>query len=205
MVRKPSNELSKEAGILANRIHVKKCDYLIEQPPRPLLWKRHISVPFSYAVSKNNMYAFRGHGRVGIKRESRACRNHITRAMQAALRDQRVAHNKVWIEILVQKPNHKGDAVNVIDLVCDALKDAMPVDDRWYCIRVLDWHIVKENPRLHITIGQTTDEDAQVCSCCGLIKTLDQFSKSKSHPLGVGYKCLSCRREGRALAKDRSS
>lgn len=110
-------------------------------------------------------------------------------------------HNKVWIDILVQKPDHRGDAVNVIDLVCDALKDALPVDDRWFCIRRLDWEIAKENPRLFIGIGQASDQDCQICSYCGQIKELEAFNRSRSRPLGVGRECKDCRRAGRLLAR----
>jgi hypothetical protein len=105
-----------------------------------------------------------------------------------------VVHNKVWIDILVQKPNHKGDAV----------KDTLPVDDRWFCIRRLDWEIVKDNPRLFVGIGQESDENCQVCSCCGQIKPFLEFNRRKYHRLGIGRECRERRRMGRVLAKKRN-
>lgn len=158
-------------------------------------------VPFSYATSKNHIYALRNQGHVFLRKESRAKRQEITLTICDGLNNRKVAHNKLWIDILVQKPNHRGDAINVVDLVCDAIKDAVPVDDRWFCIRRLDWEIVKEDPQLIIGIGQETDDDAQVCSYCGQIKLLTEFNKDKCNPLGVGRECRECRRVGRLLKK----
>ncbi|NRA37896.1 MAG: RusA family crossover junction endodeoxyribonuclease [Planctomycetes bacterium] len=202
--RRYKKERCIEAGRIANKQHLPDVDQFFENPTPTLLWRRRISVPFSYAASKNNMYVRRRNGQVMLRNESRQLRNDITMTIKSKLYGQKIAHNKVWVEILVQKPDHKGDAVNVIDLVCDALKDAIPVDDRWFSLHVLDWHVVKENPRLYISIGQETEEDAQVCSYCGLIKALDQFNKQKSSPIGVGRECISCRKEGRILAQQSS-
>ena len=166
-----------------------------------MLWIMRVAVPFTYAASKNHIYARRRSGHVFLRRESKAKRAEITAAIRAGLVDRRVAHNKVWLDVLVQKPDHYGDAINVIDLVCDAVKDAVPVDDRWFCIRRLDWEIVKEDPQLIIGIGQDSLEDAQVCSYCGQIKPLTAFNKAKNRPLGVGRECRECRRVGRLLIK----
>lgn len=140
-----------------------------------------------------------------MPRESKRKREEIATSIRIGLKDRKVAHNKVWIDILVQKPNHRGDAINVIDLVCDAVKNAVPVDDRWFCIRRLDWEIVKDDPQLIIGIGQETTEDAQVCSFCGQIKPLDAFNKDKRQSLGVGHECRECRRAGRLLRKQASA
>lgn len=192
---------NKQAGKAANEQNRPDVDAWFKNPVPDLIWQERISVPFSYAASKNNIYAMRRSGQLMLRRESKELRKKICLAMKAKLYGRKIAHNKVWIEILVQKPNHKGDAVNVVDLVCDALKDAIPVDDRWFSIRILDWHIIKEDPKLYIAIGQETDEDAQVCSYCGLIKSLDHFHKDKRSPIGVGRECNLCRKQGRVLAK----
>ena len=128
-------------------------------------------------------------------------REQITTELKVALAGRRIAHNKVWIDILVQKPNHKGDAVNVIDLVCDAVKDALPVDDRWFCIRRLDWEICKGDGQLILGVGQDSDTDCQVCSYCGRIKPFTEFNAARHQPLGIGRECKECRRAGRRLAK----
>ncbi len=161
-----------------------------------------VAVPFTYAASKNHIYTMRRNGHVALRRESKQIRQAITNALGAGLHCMPVVHNKVWIDILVQKPNHKGDAVNVVDLVCDAVKDAIErVDDRWFCIRRLDWQIVKGDPRLFVGVGQDSEEDCQVCSYCGQIKPLVEFNAARNRPLGVGRECKACRRAGRLLAK----
>jgi hypothetical protein len=144
----------------------------------------------------------RAAGHVALRREARQSRSAIAVAVRRALGDQRVARNKLWLDILVQKPDHRGDAVNVIDLVCDAVKDGIGLDDRWFCIRRLDWEIVKRDPELVIGIGQDSDVDCQICSHCGRAKPLDAFNRRSGSPQGVGRACRDCLRSGRRRAKD---
>lgn len=135
-----------------------------------------------------------------MRRESRVKREEIILMIRQSVKD-RIVHNKVWIDIMVQKPDHRGDAVNVIDLVCDALKVAIGVDDRWFCIRRLDWEVVRTDPQLFIGIGQDSCQDCQVCSYCGQIKELSEFHVSKHSHLGVGRVCRRCRKDGRRLGR----
>lgn len=194
--------MSKEAGAIASRDTARNIAWYETQGP-DLLWSVRAAVPFTYAASKNHIYAMCKSGHVALRRESRQMRRSIAAALQQALHCVPVVHNKVWIDILVQKPNHKGDAVNVVDLVCDAVKDVLPVDDRWFCIRRLDWEIVKNNPRLFVGIGQDSDEDCQICSYCGQIKPFSEFNQQKRNPLGIGRECRECRRRGRLMARQR--
>jgi hypothetical protein len=191
-------EHRRQAGLEANRESRSGMAWLDEAGPQ-LLWSTRIAIPFSYAASKNHIYTSRGHGHVALRREARAIRDDITLRIRIALKDRKVAHNKLWIDILVQKPNHRGDAVNVIDLVCDAIKDAVGIDDRWFSIRCLDWEIVKEGGRLIVGIGQETDINCRVCSYCGQIKPFSDFNKHAGNPLGIGRECRDCRRRGRRL------
>jgi len=197
---KQRTELAREAGELTNQDEKQSITWYDPGGP-DLLWQVRVAVPFSYAASKNHIYALRKTGHVALRRESRAKRDEIILLIKTSLRSHRVVHNKVWIDILVQKPNHRGDAVNIIDLVCDALKDAIGIDDRWFCIRRLDWEVVKKDPQLFIGIGQDSDTDCRVCSYCGQIKELSEFSANKHNSLGVGRECRQCRREGRRLRK----
>jgi len=196
-------ELAKEAGVEASRAAASNIAWYDSEGP-DLLWMVRIAVPFTYAASKNHIYTRRRSGHVALRRESKQLRQTIELSLRAALHCMPVAHNKVWVDMLVQKPNHKGDAINVVDLVCDAVKDAIDrVDDRWFCIRRLDWEIVKENPRLIVGVGQDSDQDCQVCSYCGQIKPLSQFNAKRSSPLGVGRECKQCRKDGRRRAKQK--
>lgn len=158
-----------------------------------LLWAVRVSIPFSYAASKNHIYSLAARGHQYLRGESKAMRSALTLSLKTAMAGQRVANNKVWISIFVQKPNHKGDAINVIDLVCDAVKDAIPVDDRWFCIRQLDWQIVKSDPELYVEIAQTSDVDCQVCSSCGRIQPFAAFGKKTRAKHGIDRNCKDCR------------
>lgn len=167
---------------------------LISGPWRPidLQWIVRTWVPFSYAASKNHTWTIARQGHIMLREEHRRAREALAWKIRAALGNRRIAINKVWLDIFVEKPNHKGDAVNVIDFVCDAAKVAIGLDDRWFALRRLDWAISKNEPRLYVGIGQESDEDMQVCSHCGRVLSLDQFWKNRYAKLGVGRACREC-------------
>ena len=77
--------------------------------------------------------------------------------------------------------------------MCDAIKKAIKIDDRWFCIRRLDWEIIKTNPKLYVGVGQTSNEDVRICSYCGRILPLDRFIKDNKNRLGVRRECNECR------------
>lgn len=160
--------------------------------PLDLLWEVRIRMPFAWAASKNHIYSLNSSGHVALRRGAKKYREDIGWRMKSALNGRRIANNKLWISIFVQKSNHKGDAVNVVDLVCDAIKDVIDLDDRWFCIRRLDWEVTKRDPHIFIGIGQNTMEDAQVCSYCGRILPLEKFRKRRHSKLGVGRECRDC-------------
>jgi hypothetical protein len=161
--------------------------------PVALAWSARIAVPFSYAASKNHIYAMNKGGHVMLRRESRAIRDGVTVAIRSAIKGMPLVNNKVWIDILVQKPDNRGDAINVVDLVCDGLKVGLGVDDRWFSIRRLDWQIVKDQPALYIGVGQEHGvEHAQACSSCGLIRPLTAFGKNARNKYGVVRNCKEC-------------
>jgi uncharacterized Zn-finger protein len=105
--------------------------------------------------------------------------------LESAISGKKIYRNKVWIDIFVQKPDHRGDAINFVDLIADAIKVAIGIDDRWFSIRRVDWQIVKENPRIFIGIGQQDLFDSKICSYCGRILPEKNFSKS-------GRECREC-------------
>lgn len=168
------------------------------------LWITRVAVPFSYAASKNALYTnSRNGGHRFMRKKSRALLESISSAISSAVDMSKVVHNKVWVDIFVQKPDHRGDAINVVDLVCDGIKDAIPVDDRWFCIRRLDWEVCKIEPKIYIGIGQDSDVDVSLCSHCGAIKPLREFGKRKDTPLGVSRACKSCTRIAAAERRTR--
>lgn len=166
------------------------------QPSHTLV---RVAVPFDYAASKNAVWRHGRGGHVFARAESVAFRAGLAEALRAS--DARWFQGKLWIDIYVEKSNHRGDAINALDVVCDAVKDATGVDDRWYSILRLDWSIVKENPRIYVGVRQSVIEHHQVCSHCGRALTLEHFHKNRGTNLGVGRQCRDCasaRKKGRA-------
>ena len=166
-------------------------------PGPDLEWCVRIAVPFSYSLSKNHIFTRTRFGHTALRREARASREEITALMRQAVREVEIKNNKLWIDLFVEKPNHRGDAVNVLDLVCDAIKDATGVDDRWYSLRRVDWSIVKTQPTMYIGIGQEECVDSIACSSCGSILPLDAFNKNKSASIGVTRRCRACMKASR--------
>lgn len=161
-----------------------------------LEWVVRFKIPIITAVSKNMTYGRSAaqHARPYIKKQARSYRDALALLAKSHLAGIPVKHNKIWLDIFVEKPHHKMDAVNVLDTVCDAIKSAIPVDDRWYSIRRLDWSVNKHDPHLFIGIGQEAGvEDAKICTSCGLVQPLDNFTFAKHNFLGRGYVCITCR------------
>jgi len=165
-----------ERGLINNKTTVEN---LFVYPEVNLWWQIKIAVPFSYSVSKNHLWSSNSSGHIYRREESNKIQEDIILMLKSAMGNQKIYRNKVWIDIYVQKPDHKGDAINVVDLVADAVKVAIGIDDRWFSIRRLDWQIVKENPRLYIGVGQQDDFDAKICSYCGRILPEEMFGKAK--------------------------
>lgn len=159
-----------------NRAEAKSIAWMGEQID--LRWAVRIAVPFDYCLSKNHIYTNTRWGHRALRRDSSNARDQITLLLKEAVQGMEVKRNKVWIDIFVQKPNHRGDAINVIDLVCDGVKLALGIDDRWFSIRRLDWQIIKEKPLIYIGVGQEECEHSKLCSHCGLILPDALFGKS---------------------------
>ena len=174
----------------------------LDRPAPDLAWIVRVALPFNYALSKNHAWANTSQGHVYLREEHRREREVIADAIRKAVANVSVVENRVWLDVLVQKPNHKGDAMNVLDGLCDALKVALGVDDRWFCIRRLDWEIVKESPRIFIGIGQEHVGHARVCSYCGRILALTEFKNHKGDRLGVGRECKECLHDRRKAIRD---
>lgn len=151
-----------------------------------------VSIPFDWAASKNGVWRMGRGGHVYARKEGVAVRESLTERIRRASGDEPWYQGKVWIDIFVEKPSHRGDATNFIDLICDAVKDAIGVDDRWYSIRRLDWSIVKKDPRLIVGVGQEVGEDHKVCSHCGRTLTLDCFGLNRSTKDGRTRVCRPC-------------
>lgn len=160
-----------------------------------LIWQVRVSVPFDFGFSKNAIWRHGKGGHVYLREDSKRLRDNLQRRIKEAVSQEDAVSAKVWVDILVQKPGHRGDAINVIDTVCDAIKKALAIDDNWFSIRRLDWEIVKENPMLFVGVGQETNIPHGACSYCGRLKPLaENFGKRKHTKSGYTSVCWACSR-----------
>lgn len=185
---------SLERGAEINRSTVESIAHF---PEVDLQWLIKIAVPFTYSASKNHIWATTRKGHVYRRTESSDFQNGIILMLKARFSETRIYRNKIWLDIFVQKPDHRGDAINALDLVADAVKEAIGIDDRWFSIRRLDWQIVKENPRIFIGIGQEDLFDAKLCSYCGRILPEEDFGKSKRECRECTSEKMFLRRKGK--------
>lgn len=194
ITRKNETAIQRVAGIKTSQAY--STGILSAHSEEPALeWLVRFSVPYMQSASKNYIFGFGGStGHVYKRRESAQYQEMVSLKAREAVRKFKVYQNKVWIDLFVQKPNHKSDPINVIDLVADGIKLGIGVDDRWFAIRRLDWEIVKEDPKIYIGIGQEAMFDARACSYCGQILPLDQFPPHKGNPGGHDRVCYPCKR-----------
>lgn len=157
-----------------------------------LAWYVRVEMPFAWAGSKNHLFATTSRGHTFLRDEARFYRTELTERIFEATRNLKIYKNKLWLDVLVQKPNHRGDAANFVDLICDAVKDAIPLDDRWYAIRTLDWQVCKRDPAIFIGLGQEAEVDVQACSTCGRLLPFDAFQKNRAALNGVTRVCKTC-------------
>ena len=203
----PSNSFSlipfaREAGretssSLAERIFVDLA--------RPLRgsWKVRVKVPYDQAASKNYIFGLARGGHVPKRKQKQAFRELLTKRIRDTVANAPVGapifKNKIWIEIFVQKPDHKRDAINLISTICDAVKDAIGIDDRWFSIARLDWQIVKHDPQIIIGLFQEEEEAGQACSYCGRVLPLSRFCRNSSARTGYSRICNDCDNTSRRL------
>jgi len=175
---------------------------LVWSPP-PVFheWQVKFKIPFDRASSKNHVWSLAaGGGHVFKGKQSRAFQDLVAHKIKIATAGLPVVQNKVWIELFVQKPHHMGDAINVVDVICDGLKVGLGVDDRWFCLEGVDWEITKNNPQIFVTVSQRDNFDAQACSHCGRILPFESFRKKKTTKSGFDRVCLQCSSEARSTA-----
>lgn len=198
--RRALREAKQDLGAAASR---ESAPSITDPPvqPEPVRLLR-LTIPFTWRWSKNALWSYANRsGHVFLRREIRDLRDGLALRIKAASRDEKWFQGKIWIGLHVEKPEHKGDAVNLLDTICDAVKRGIGIDDRWFCVRYIDWSIVKRDPKIRIEISQEMSVDFQACSYCGLVLTLDHFNKASGRPLGVGRECKACRGRLRGAAR----
>ena len=156
-----------------------------------------VAIPWTAAFSKNALYHY-GKRRVYIEERTKILAALARGSIAQACRGTEWNQRKTYLDILVEQPFHTSDAINVLDVIADLVKQAIGVDDRWFCVLRLDWRIVKDNPRVFIGIGQEAGGDQAVCSVCGHIKEVSEMTvtrPSAKRPSGRHSECRQCNRE----------
>ncbi len=154
----------------------------------------NISIPFTGEISKNTILGRGDFGkRVFMKQGAKEKRSEIAwLCKQEMLKNNVIFYDgKVYLDIFVQKPTAgAGDALNVLDLISDAVQDGIGVNDKWFCVKSIDWEIKKDSPRIYIQVLQEVNRPHQPCSYCGVIRPMEHFSKRAK---GYSRDCLYCR------------
>ena len=107
----------------------------------------------------------------------------------------------LYLGIHVDKPDHRTDALNALDLVADAIQDGLKLDDRWFVLSALTWGVSPGFPMIYAGIGQDESPDVAVCGRCGSLKGLGEFL-AKTGAQGVCKPCRTAQRVERK-ARDR--
>lgn len=64
--------------------------------------------------------------------------------------------DKIWVVIIVHKPNHRGDCANFVDGISDAVKKAINLDDCWFSF-IVDYEI-DEQAKIVIKVIQEDND-----------------------------------------------
>jgi small-conductance mechanosensitive channel len=60
---------------------------------------------------------------------------------------------KTWVRIYAYRPDFKSDIQNFEECICDALKEALQIDDRYFSL-IIDWELNRKTPIIHIDVWQ---------------------------------------------------
>lgn len=168
-------------------------------------WELTVEVPYDSHWSKNRSTGraiVGGKMRSFPKAEAKAHRTRLRDAIEEALIAFKITPriDKLLVRIFVVRDSMRGDVANVADLVLDACKDALDLDDRWYSVGV-DWTMnTRLKPFMAVTISQMEDRGVSCCIACGEYKSHSGFAPYKAGPFGHKWTCRACDR-AKARAK----
>ena len=171
---------SREAHCVAGMPHVP-----------PMVEATRFRIPFFKELSKNRFLRRGWRGGVYIPDDTRKAFDYSLALARDALKDFRLRGKpgKVWVALMVQKPNMKSDAINMVDAVCDILKDALEIDDCWFSLKYVDWEIKRVNPEILVEVSVSRTTETRLCNRCWGEKDVAEFTKA-------GLLCGGCKRKG---------
>ena len=115
------------------------------------------SVPYTMSLSKNRMWRH-DRGRTHIAKDTKAEMDAIAIELKARSRGHVWEKRKLWVKLMIYRPDMLADPSNFVDAINDAVKIATGVDDNQYS-GSYDWKIDKEKPRIEITVEQSELEE----------------------------------------------
>lgn len=124
---------------------------------------KSLSIPYTFALSKNSVRTTKT-GLRYLSRETKKAQQDIVDALCDT--SLQWISGPVYITITVEKTKLLVDAINVVDLVADAIKKGIGVDDAWFHLDGVYWKIVDKDPQIHIKIKQTCKSPQQLCLKC---------------------------------------
>ena len=102
-----------------------------------------IELPLDWNLSKNKKYI--GRTKKVLNTDYVACKRDVSSLVYREVLSKGVTFEKgkIWITIYVVKKNLRGDCINLIEGIADAIKTQIGVDDNVYSV-VCDWFIGPE-------------------------------------------------------------
>lgn len=112
-----------------------------------------VTCTYSPALSKNQRIK-KGRRGIYISQKAKAAEAQLHRELTKGLKDVRLDETKVYLDIRVHKTRTNTDAINFLDAIADVLKVVIKIDDRWFCIKSLDWVLAPKDPKIILKIYQ---------------------------------------------------
>ncbi len=116
-----------------------------------------VTLPIDPSLSKNRSKTVHYVGKKAIIRlsqEYKTAKTYYTQLMRNAFQNYPLRERvKLMVHIHMYKQDNRMDCINFVDGLCDALQDAIKINDRYYSLSI-DWSIDKTYPRFEMEISQ---------------------------------------------------
>ena len=119
--------------------------------------KGKITIPYNMALSKNARHGYSG-SNVYVNPATRAEMDAISYLIRPEFYGYIWTDAKIYVRIMVYRPDVRGDPINFQDAICDAIKVGIGRDDNVFAVSV-DWELDTEEPRIVIEVEQETVDD----------------------------------------------